>query len=45
MRTAQLAIDSLTGLAVGGIVASRVSSAGIPQEWRDAVEPLPNIGS
>jgi ADP-ribosylglycohydrolase len=26
---------------VGGIVASRVGTAGIPAEWRTAVEPLP----
>jgi ADP-ribosylglycohydrolase len=30
---------------VGGIVASRVSAAGIPPEWREAVEPLPNLES
>jgi ADP-ribosylglycohydrolase len=29
---------------VGGIVAARVSAAGIPAEWRDAVEPLPIVG-
>lgn len=29
-----------TAAIVGGIVAARVSLAGIPPEWRDAVEPL-----
>jgi ADP-ribosylglycohydrolase len=32
------------GAIVGGIAASRVSARGIPREWRDAVEPLPNLG-
>ena len=29
---------------VGGIVASRVSAAAIPPEWRETVEPLPSLG-
>ena len=34
--------DTLAAI-VGGIVASRVSAAGIPPEWREAVEPLPSL--
>jgi ADP-ribosylglycohydrolase len=32
--------DTLAAI-VGGIVAARVGAKGIPQKWRDSVEPLP----
>jgi ADP-ribosylglycohydrolase len=30
---------------VGGIVAARVSSSGIPPRWREALEPLPRLAA
>lgn len=32
--------DTLAAI-VGGIIAARVGLAGIPKDWRDAIEPLP----
>jgi ADP-ribosylglycohydrolase len=31
-----------TSAIVGGIVAARVGAQGIPEQWRDAIEPLPS---
>jgi ADP-ribosylglycohydrolase len=34
-------VDTMCAI-VGGIVAARVGSAGVPGQWRDACEPLPS---
>ncbi|MGB3437427.1 MAG: ADP-ribosylglycohydrolase family protein [Actinophytocola sp.] len=35
-------VDTLCAI-VGGIIAARVGEAGIPQLWRESVEPLPSV--